>query len=114
MWSNGEDNVVKSMLKDWHTAQMWAKKLRSESKQIELEQTHLLVVFLEEVQLFFQAVQISPQGGDDLLVVGLGLFQSNTVSLHRLTHHQLSLPPGLFQINKGISCLFTFFFNGNS
>ena len=77
-------------------AEMWAKKkregIRNYYQQTALRQTYLLMVFLEEVKFFFQAVQISPQGGDDLLVVRLGLFQSNTVSLHRLTHHQLSLP----------------------
>lgn len=54
--------------------------------------TNLFMVFLEEVKFLFQAVQISPQRGDDLLVIGLGLFQGNTVSLHRLTHHHFSLP----------------------
>ena len=85
--SNGEVNVINGVLKDLHILRMWAKKKRKE------EQNYLLMVFLEEVKFFFQAVQVSSQGGDDLLVVGLCLLQSNTVSLHRLTHHQLSLPP---------------------
>ena len=54
---------------------------------------YLLVVLLEEVEFLLQTVQVSSQGGDDLLVVGLGLFQSDAVPLHRLTHDQLRLPP---------------------
>ncbi|KAG7223927.1 hypothetical protein INR49_015183 [Caranx melampygus] len=41
---------------------------------------------VHEVQFLLQAVQVSPQRGNDLLM-------SDTVSLHRLTHHQLRLPP---------------------
>lgn len=74
-----------------------------------MEVTNLLMVFLEEVKFLFQAIQISPQRGDDLLVVGLGLFQSDTVSLHRLTHHQLSLPPGQVQKNTHLMLIYLIF-----
>lgn len=78
---------------------MCEKQIRKPVKT-KLDRTHFLVVFLEEVKLFLQAVQIPSQGGNDLLVVGLGLFQGDTVALHGLTHHQLRLPPGKVQINR--------------
>lgn len=102
MSSNGEGKVnVTKVLKGLHTKAKKRKRLqKNECTQTRVyKQTYLLMVFLQEVKFFFQAVQISPQRGDDLLMVSLGLFQSNTVSLHRLTHHQLSLPPSKVQKN---------------
>ena len=51
------------------------------------------MVLLEEVELLLQAVQVPSEGGDDLLMVRLGLLQGHTVPVHRLAHHQLGLPP---------------------
>ena len=55
--------------------------------------SHLVVILLEEVELLLQAVQVSSQGGDDLVVVRLASPQSLTVPLHRLAQRGLGLPP---------------------
>lgn len=54
--------------------------------------SHLLVILLEEVEFLLQAVQVSSQRGDDLVVVGLCPPQSLAVSLHRLAQGGLRLP----------------------
>lgn len=55
--------------------------------------SHLVVILLEEVELFLQAVQVSSQSGDDLVVVGLCPPQSLAVPLYRLAQGGLRLPP---------------------
>lgn len=54
--------------------------------------SHLVVILLEEVELLLQAVQVSPQGADELVVVRLCSPQSLTVPLHRLAQGRLCLP----------------------
>lgn len=54
--------------------------------------SHLIVILLEEVELLLQAVQVSSQSADDLVVVRLGPPQSLTVPLYRLAQSGLCLP----------------------
>lgn len=44
--------------------------------------SHLLMILLEEVEFLLQAVQVSSQSGDDLVVVRLRPPQSLTVPLY--------------------------------
>lgn len=44
--------------------------------------SHLLVILLEEVEFLLQAVQVSSQSGNDLVVVRLCPPQGLTVSLY--------------------------------
>lgn len=50
------------------------------------------MILLEEVELLLQAVQVSSQSGDDLVVVRLRSLQSLTVPLYRLAQGGLRLP----------------------
>ncbi|TNN71371.1 hypothetical protein EYF80_018449 [Liparis tanakae] len=92
MSSNGEGDVINSVLKDLHAVEC-GRRRKEDGGDIVTHQTHLVVVLLNEEPFFCQGVQIYFQGGYDLLVIGLGLPQSQTVSLHRLRHHQFCLPP---------------------
>lgn len=44
--------------------------------------SHLLMILLEEIEFLLQAVQVSSQSGDDLVVVRLRPPQSLTVPLY--------------------------------
>lgn len=55
--------------------------------------SHLIMILLEEVELLLQAVQVSSQSGDDLVVVRLCPSQSLTVPLNWLAQGGLRLPP---------------------
>lgn len=50
------------------------------------------MVLLEEVKLLLQAVQVSSESGDDLIMIRLRSPKSLAVSLHRLAQGGLGLP----------------------
>lgn len=54
--------------------------------------SHLIMILLKEVEFLLQAVQVSTQSGDDLVMVRLCPPQSLTVPLYWLAQHSLRLP----------------------
>lgn len=63
-----------------------------EKQELSLWRAYLLMVLPQEVEFLFQAVQVTTECGDDLVMVWLGFLQGHAVSLHRLTHCALRLP----------------------
>lgn len=62
--------------------------------------SHLLVILFEEVEFLFQAVQVSSQSGDDLVMVWLCPPQSLTVPLHWLAQGGLRLPSAELKLKQ--------------
>lgn len=54
--------------------------------------SYLLMIPLQEVELLLQALQITPQSANDLVMVSLCPPQRLTVPLYRLAQGGLSLP----------------------
>lgn len=77
----------------------------------ELCVTYLLMVFLQEVEFLFQAVQVTTERGDDLVMIRLGFLQSHAVPLHRLTHGTLRLPSRVQKHTVYDSCRHSTFSN---